>query len=496
MDRSSGILMHISSLPSNYGIGTFGEEAYKFVDFLKKSGQTYWQILPLGHTGYGDSPYQCFSAFAGNPYFIDLDFLVMDGLIDTSDLQEINFNDSRVDFSKLYNSRYVILRKAYKNFRTNSNFNDYEEFKRNNNFWLEDYSMYMALKFYFDGKSLMEWEDNIKFRTEESMAYYKEILSDEIEFWNFIQYKFFSQWKQLKNYINANGIQVIGDIPIYVSLDSSDVWANSKIFKLNENRIPYTVSGCPPDEFSITGQLWGNPIYDWEYLDKTNYQWWIERINEGLKLFDILRIDHFRGFESFWEIPYGNKTAEFGKWTKGPGIKLFNAVKQQIKNLNVIAEDLGYLTEEVIDFRNETGFPGMKILQFGFSDRKCGNEHTPYNYSNNCVVYTGTHDNDTIRGWIEVTGNKDDVKFIEEYLNLNNEEGYNWGVIRGAWASVANVSITMMQDLLNLGNESRMNFPSTVGKNWTWRINKNDINEQLSNKLYDITKLYGRCKND
>lgn len=496
MSRSSGILMHISSLPSNYGIGTFGKEAYKFADFLEYTGQKYWQILPLGHTSYGDSPYQCFSAFAGNPYFIDLDFLVDEGLIDSEDLLSLKFSDNRVDFSDLYQYRYNVLRKAFHNFRKNLDNREYLEFKNSNKFWLEDYSFYMSLKDYFNGESFINWDQNVKIREKNTMEYYRELLENEIEFWNFIQYKFFYQWYNLKKYINSKGIEVIGDIPIYVSLDSCDLWSNPKMFKLDDNMNPITVSGCPPDAFAVDGQLWGNPIYNWDYLEKDNYSWWIKRIEEGLKLFDVLRIDHFRGFESFWEVPYGDKTAKFGKWTKGPGIKLFNVIKEKVKNLKVIAEDLGYLTKEVIEFRDETGFPGMKILQFGFSSRS-GNEHTPYNYIENSVVYTGTHDNDTIKGWMESTGDKTDIDFIIDYLNLNLEEGYNWGVIRGAWESVGKIAITLMQDILNLGNESRMNFPSTLGNNWTWRANKNYITKEISEKLYKITKLYGRSnKND
>lgn len=490
--------MHISSLPSNYGIGTFGREAYKFVDFLHDSGQKYWQILPLGHTGYGDSPYQCFSAFAGNPYFIDLDFLIDEGLITEDDLQNIYVeNEEVIDYSKIFDIRLPILRIAFNNFNKNiENSNEYNKilnFYSENKFWIDDYSLFMSLKNYYNGKSFKDWDKEIRFRNLESILYFEEKLKDEISFWKFIQYNFFKQWKNLKDYANSKGIKIIGDIPIYISGDSSDIWSSPEIFKLNSEGEPLTVAGCPPDNFSSTGQLWGNPIYDWDYLESTGYQWWIDRVRESLKLFDVIRLDHFRGFESYWEVPYGDKTAEFGKWTKGPGIKLFNSIKEKLGNIEIIVEDLGYLTDEVINFRIETGYPGMKILQFGFGNKN-GNDHTPYNYENNCVVYTGTHDNDTVRGWIEVTGSSDEINFMKKYFGICSGENLNWEFIRGAWSSVCNISITTMQDLLNLGNESRMNYPSRVNGNWIWRMKKNSLTNDLAVNLRYITELYGRCR--
>ncbi len=490
--------MHISSIPSNYGIGTFGKEAYKFVDFLCDSGQKYWQILPIGHTGYGNSPYQCFSAFAGNPYFIDLDFLIEENLITEDDVRYIYVENERViDYSQIFNTRFPIYKIAFSNFvkniQNNKHYDEVLKFYGENKFWLNDYSLFMALKDYYNGDSFTNWDNDIKFREPEAISYFENKLGYDIDFWKFIQYNFFKQWKALKDYANSKGIKIIGDIPIYVSGDSCDVWSTPRLFKLNQNREPITVSGCPPDDFSSTGQLWGNPIYDWSHLELTNYDWWICRIRESLKLFDVVRIDHFRGFESFWEIPYENSTAEFGRWTKGPGIKLFNRIKDTLKNVNIIAEDLGYLTDEVINLRIQTGYPGMKILQFGFSDIN-GNDHTPHNYSNNSVVYTGTHDNDTIRGWMDVTGSFDEVNRMKKYFGITSDDDLNWKVIRGAWSSVCSIAITTMQDLLDLGNESRMNYPSRIDGNWIWRMGKNDLTNYLTKKLRDFTELYGRCR--
>ena len=333
----------------------------------------------------------------------------------------------------------------------------------------------MAVKGKFNLASWQEWDDDIKKRRPETIELYRNELSDEIEFWSFIQFLFFKQWNELKSYANEKGIKIIGDMPIYVAEDSADVWSNPEAYLIYEETLkPISIAGCPPDAFSETGQLWGNPIYDWNYMEKTGYKWWIKRVEESLKLYDVVRIDHFRGFESYWEIPYGDTTAVNGKWVKGPGIKLFNAIKESLGEINVIAEDLGFLTNEVKEFLEETGFPGMKVLQFAFDEREESN-YLPHTYTNNCIAYTGTHDNDTFRGWFELTGNKSDVKYCKEYLALTEEEGYNWGFIRGAWASVADVSIALMQDFLNLGNETRVNFPSTLGGNWKWRIKEGSI---------------------
>ncbi len=498
MDRGAGILMHIASLPGEYGIGTLGKEAFKFAEFLETSGLKYWQILPLGHTSYGDSPYQCFSAFAGNPYFIDYDILREEGILEEEDYKKENYGDNpeRIDYGTIFESKNKVLKRAYDNFKK-GNLKELaqkiEKFKTENAFWLEDYALYMSLKNYFKLVSWQEWPDDIKKREPEAIKKYQESLKDEIGFWSFVQYLFFEQWIALKDYTNSLGIKIIGDIPIYVAEDSVDAWSAPENFKMNVKEMkPLFVAGCPPDMFSATGQLWGNPIYDWDAMKKNNYKWWISRIKESLKLYDIVRIDHFRGFEAYWQIPYGEPTAVNGKWVKGPGMSLFNAVKKELGEIDVIAEDLGFLTEEVKEFLAETGYPGMKILEFGFGGGD--SEYLPHNYIKNCIAYTGTHDNDTFLGWFEKTGSKKEVRNAIRYLGLNEEEGYNWGFIRGIWSSVANTAIAPMQDFLNLGNEARINLPSTLGTNWQWRAKKEDINENLANKIYKFTKLYGRCE--
>ena len=498
MDRGAGILMHIASLPGEYGIGTLGKEAFKFAEFLETSGLKYWQILPLGHTSYGDSPYQCFSAFAGNPYFIDYDILREEGILEEEDYKKENYGDNpeRIDYGTIFESKNKVLKRAYDNFKK-GNLKELaqkiEKFKTENAFWLEDYALYMSLKNYFKLVSWQEWPDDIKKREPEAIKKYQESLKDEIGFWSFVQYLFFEQWIALKDYTFSLGIKIIGDIPIYVAEDSVDAWSAPENFKMNVKEMkPLFVAGCPPDMFSATGQLWGNPIYDWDAMKKNNYKWWISRIKESLKLYDIVRIDHFRGFEAYWQIPYGEPTAVNGKWVKGPGMSLFNAVKKELGEIDVIAEDLGFLTEEVKEFLAETGYPGMKILEFGFGGGD--SEYLPHNYIKNCIAYTGTHDNDTFLGWFEKTGSKKEVRNAIRYLGLNEEEGYNWGFIRGIWSSVANTAIAPMQDFLNLGNEARINLPSTLGTNWQWRAKKEDINENLANKIYKFTKLYGRCE--
>lgn len=493
MKRSSGILMHISSLPGKYGIGTFGMEAVAFVDFLKKSGQRYWQILPLGQTSYGDSPYQCFSAFAGNPYFIDFELLENDGLLAKEDYSTLDYgsDENSVDYAKLFINKNKVLRIAYKNSKNRYD-KEINKFIEENKFWLEDYALYMAVKNHFNLVSWQNWDDDIRLRKKEAIDSYKSLLKDEIDYWIFVQYMFFKQWYSLKKYANDNGIEIIGDIPIYVAEDSADIWSNPEYFNVDENMMPITVAGCPPDTFSATGQLWGNPIYNWVNLDKDGYSWWIDRVRESFKLYDVVRIDHFRGFEAYWEIPYGNKTAEFGQWTKGPGIKLFDAIKDKLGDVNIIAEDLGMMTDDVIKLRDTTGFPGMKILQFGFGDGD--SRDLPHNYPVNCIAYTGTHDNDTVCGWYNVTGSKEEIEKAKKYLNLTYEEGIARGLIRGAWGSPAYLAITTMQDFLGLGNDARMNMPSTLGGNWVWRASSKDLNDKLAKEIYDLTKLYGRIK--
>lgn len=489
--RGSGILMHITSLPSLYGIGTFGREAYDFIDFLVTAGQSYWQILPIGPTGYGDSPYQSYSAFAGNPYLIDFQLLHEEGLLKEEDYKDINFGDDceKVDYMKIAQKKIPILKLAFENSKEKFK-REIKRFREENKDWLEDYALYMAVKGKFHLKPWQEWDEDIKLREEKALSKYKKLLKKEIEYWIFLQYIFFKQWASLKAYANNKGIKIIGDIPIYVAADSADTWCNSEVFLLDENKNPRAVAGCPPDVFTTQGQLWGNPIYNWDYLEKTGYKWWIERVNGNIKLYDIVRIDHFRGFESYWEVLYGENTAANGRWVKGPGMKLFNAIKEALGEIDIIAEDLGFLTEEVIQFRIESGYPGMKILQFAF-DSKEESDYLPHNYDKNCVVYIGTHDNDTINGWLHKI-NKEDLEFAGKYLRLNKREGHNWGFIRGGLSSVANLAVVQMQDYLGLGSEARMNIPSTVGGNWQWRVKKRNLTKTLANKIYKLTKLYGR----
>lgn len=490
--RSSGVLMHITSLPGPYGIGTFGEPAYKFVDFLQLAGQRYWQILPLGPTGFGDSPYQSFSTFAGNPYLIDFNLLLQEGLLNKEDFQNINFGDTinRVDFKKIFENKFIILKKAYRKGKE-IYYNEIEEFKNNNKDWIEDYALFMALKFENQLKPWKMWDKDLRLRKAETIKECTIKLAEEINYWIFIQYIFFKQWKNLKSYANNQGIQIIGDIPIYVAEDSADTWANSEIFLLDNENLPIKVAGVPPDYFSKTGQLWGNPIYRWDVLEDKNFDWWIKRLKASQELYDLIRIDHFRGFESFWEIPYGDQTAENGRWSKGPGIRFFNTIEKTFKELKIIAEDLGILTSDVISLRKDTGYPGMKVLQFAF-DIMGESDYLPHNYkNNNSVIYTGTHDNNTAMGWFN-NWNAEEVKFAINYLKLTKEEGYHWGFIRGAWASIGNIAIAQMQDFLGLGSETRMNVPSTTEGNWQWRIDGKELTNELAEKILKITRLYGR----
>lgn len=498
VERGAGVLMHISSLPGKFGIGTFGREAYKFADFMEKAGLEYWQILPVGHTSYGDSPYQCFSAFAGNPYFIDYDLLRDDGLLKEEDYIDENFghDDENIDYALIFDTKNKILKKAYTKFKgkVQKEIKEaFNEFKKENKFWLEDYALYMALKNHFKLVSWYGWDEDIKRREPEAIAKYKEKLEDQIEYWSFVQFLFYKQWFELKDYVNSLGIKFIGDIPIYVAEDSVDTWSNPESFKINQRTLePICVAGCPPDAFSEDGQLWGNLIYDWDNMKNDKYRWWVSRVRESLKLYDVLRIDHFRGFEAYWEIPYGDTTAVNGEWVKGPGMDLFHEIKKQLGDVNVIAEDLGFLTDEVVEFLDETGFPGMKILQFAFNGEG-DNGYLPHNYYNNCIAYTGTHDNDTFLGWYSETGSPEEAVIAKKYLGLNKEEGYNWGFIRGVWNSVSDIAIAPMQDFLNLGNEARMNFPSTLSGNWQWRAQKNSYDNELASKIYDLTNNAGRC---
>ena len=495
MERASGILMHITSLPEREGVGTFGKCAYEFVDFLKAAGQSYWQILPLGPVGYGNSPYQAFSAFAGNLCLIDLAKLQEEGLLSASEniiLDTCGNDTEKVDFEKITIPKQKLLHKAYEASKNDQKLQiAIEEFKKENKQWLEDYSLFMAIKGVNNQVSWQEWDLPLKKREEKVLDQYRKELKEEIDFWNFIQYEFNKQWHELKSYANSLGIKIIGDIPIYVSSDSSDTWAHPELFKLDENYDPITVAGCPPDAFTEDGQLWGNPIYDWDYLEKTDYQWWVERMKQNRKLYDIIRIDHFRGFESFWQVRYGEKTARDGQWTKGPGNKLFKEINKALGKVEIIAEDLGFITDEVVQLRKATGYPGMKILLFAF-DPKGDSEYLPHNCDRDSVAYIGTHDNETVVGWMEDPINKKQLNFAKQYLKLDRREQYHWGFIRGLWASPSTLAIAQMQDILGLDNHARMNIPSTVGDNWNWRMKDDAIDETTIKKLKKLTQLYGR----
>ncbi len=491
--RSSGIIMHISSLPGKYGIGTLGEEALRFVDFLVESGQSYWQVLPLNQTSYGDSPYQSCSAFSGNPYFIDLDMLKDEGLLDEEDYCEADFGEDIefIDYSKLYENKYPILRIAYNNSKGFYS-EEISKFIEEEKLWIMDYGLYMAIKNEFNGEALKFWDKKIKDRDKKTLDEYRIKLEDEINFWIFTQYLFYKQWKELKSYANENGIKIIGDMPIYISEDSVDLWVNPKYFNVDEDLIPITVAGCPPDEFSELGQLWGNPIYNWEQLKTDKYQWWINRIENNLKLYDVIRLDHFRGFEAYYEIDSSMKTAEKGVWVKGPGMDLFKKIKNKFKGIEIIAEDLGYMTEELAKFREDSGFPGMKVLQFAFN-REEESEYLPHNYDKNTVAYTGTHDNDTALGFLCESGNEEEVEFAMEYLKLSEEEGLNLGFIRGVWSSCANLAIAPMQDFIGLPSEYRMNTPSALGY-WKWRMLPEVLDTDLSEIIFRLSDIYGRVR--
>lgn len=493
--HSSGILLHISSLPGRYGIGTLGFQARKFVDFLVKSGQEYWQILPIGPTGFGDSPYQSYSAFAGNPLLIDLDALIAEGLIsaDDHDLQVIEKKHDFIDYAQLDSFKQIVLKKACTAFFALSDkdkIESFEKFCADNAFWLEDYALFTALKKNFRNVMWTEWDDDIRLRLPESVKRYSEELADDVKCVKFIQYKFFEQYFELKRYANSKGVKIYGDMPIYVSMDSSDIWAAPELFMLDVNRRPTNVAGCPPDAFAPTGQLWGNPLYDWDYMETTGYKWWISRVKYSGELFDLTRIDHFRGFESFYAIPYGNETAEIGEWLPGPSMKLFRAIKSALGNVNLVAEDLGFLTADVRKMLKESGFPGMNVLEFAFGGDD--SSYLPHNYVKNSVTYIGTHDNDTALGWYN-SADKSTRKNAKKYMALSKKEGANWGMIRTAYASVSDLAVIQMQDFLGLGSEARMNIPSTVGNgNWAWRLHETDLSNKLAEKILKYAKRYFR----
>ena len=488
--RESGVLMHIASLPGPYGVGTMGKNAFAFVDFLKKAGQHYWQILPLTPTGYGDSPYQSCSTFAGNHYLIDLDLLVEEGLLEKAELDAIewNWSEERVDYGRLYNNRMGVLRKAYARFGDNE---ECARFRAENDCWLPDFALFMALKGKYNGKPWYQWDDAIKFRQPQAWNDAFIELTDDVRFYCFVQYLFYKQWNALRAYAHENGVSIIGDVPIYVPYDSVEVWKDPALFQMNEDLTPTAVAGCPPDAFSEDGQLWGNPLYRWDDMAANGYEWWINRLAAAGRLYDVIRIDHFRGFEAYWSVPYGDTTAKNGKWVKGPDMDFIRTVKERLPHIRFIAEDLGFLTQEVLDLRDNSGYPGMKVLGFAFDSRE-PSEYLPHTYPCNSVCYTGTHDNMTMRQWFE-TASADAVEYAAEYMRLTKEEGYVWGTIRTAESSVSDLCVILMQDLLDLGAEARMNFPGTqTSDNWTWRADKNAASDDLAQRLYSLTKLYGR----
>lgn len=489
--RKSGVLLPVSSIPSKYGIGTFSKQAYAFIDSLEKAGQSYWQILPLGPTGYGDSPYQSFSTFAGNPYYIDLEDLVERGWLKRSDCEKCDFGDDEayIDYEKIYRSRFQVLKTAFRNSHIEEDA-EYRAFVEENRYWLDDYALYMAVKNSFGGKSWSEWDEDIRRRKPAALKRYREKFAEEISVYRFHQYIFAKQWFALKEYANRKKIQIIGDIPIYVAFDSADTWASPELFQLDDTLTPVAVAGCPPDSFSATGQLWGNPLYRWEYHKESGYAWWMRRIAYCYRLYDVVRIDHFRGFDEYYSIPYGDDTAEFGHWEKGPGYDIFRTMKEQLGNKAVIAEDLGFLTKSVINLVKKTGYPGMKILQFAFDSRE-ESDYLPHNYTANSIVYTGTHDNDTTLGWFGQL-NRRDKRFARQYLNFRGNREVQWQFIRAAMASVSDTCIIPMQDYLGLGMEARINIPSTLGTNWKWRMKEGAFTDELAERIREMTKLYGR----
>ena len=488
--RECGILMHITSLPGAYGVGTMGKAAREFVDFLKKAGQSYWQILPLTPTGFGDSPYQSCSTYAGNHYLIDLQELVEQGLLKPEELDGIQWNrqEDKVDFGLLYQNRLKVLHLAYNRFEGGSAFDAFCE-KHGN--WLWDFALFMALKDENKGKPWYEWDEKLKTRDPDAIWNARKRLKEQIRFYCFVQYLFFTQWKALRDYAHKNGIRFIGDVPIYVPYDSADVWSNPELFQLDENLTPVSVAGCPPDGFTADGQLWGNPLYRWDLMAEDGYTWWLNRLRAAGNLYDVVRMDHFRGLESYWSVPYGDETARNGKWVKGPGMDFISTVKKELPELNLIAEDLGFLTPEVLELRDQSGFPGMKVLEFAFDSRE-PNDYLPHTYGSNTVCYTGTHDNMTMRQWFETAG-EDARAYAAEYMALTEQEGLVWGVIRTAMSSVSNLCVVQIQDYLNLGGEARMNFPGTMSDaNWTWRLKEGACTDALAEKICKMTRLYGR----
>lgn len=503
MNRYAGVLMSVTSLPSKYGIGCFDEEAYRFVDWLEKAGQRYWQILPLGFTAHGasdDSPYQFFSAFAGNPYLISLDSLIGEGVLTREECDELDFggNSAKVDYDKLYENRMALLHKAYE--RSNVSENPaYQDFCNRNFWWLNDFALFMALKRFFDDVPFSQWPEDIRMHWGFAVDYYNRELYYDVEFQKYLQFQFDRQWMNLKAYANSKHIQIIGDIPIYVSPDGADVWAHPELFQLDSRNIPTAMAGCPPDAFAADGQVWGNPLYRWDYHRSTGYDWWVSRLWYSFKLYDVVRIDHFRGFDAYFSIPMGASSAKEGHWEPGPGMDLFNTIRYRLGYVPVIAEDLGLMTDSVRRLVRDTGYPNMKVLQFAVDPADIGaaNDYWPHNYGTNCVVYTGTHDNETVSGWFTGLDNAS-KELVRNYLgdfHTPDEEMYQ-PLIALAMSSVANDCIIPIQDHLGLSGEARMNKPGTVGFNWRWRLGKGVLTDALAQKILKLTMVTGRANWD
>jgi 4-alpha-glucanotransferase len=486
MLRGSGILLHITSLPSKYGIGTLGKEAYDFVDFLHRTKQSYWQFLPTNPTSYGDSPYQSFSAFALNPYFIDLEELVKEGLLKQETLDAIDWGDNPryVDYGKIYENRFKVLKTAF-----NKGYSRYKDeiksFVIDNAFWLKDYALFMVIKKQFNNQSYLTWSDELKAHDEEVLKVYRRKYNREIRFYYFMQYLAYKQYTALRKYANENGIKIIGDVPIYVASDSADVWANSELFQLDGSKNPIDVAGVPPDYFSATGQLWGNPLYNYDKMKEDNFAWWVSRVKHASKLFDLLRIDHFRGFESYWAVPFGEKTAINGRWIKAPGLELFNAIKAGVPSLQIVAEDLGVITDEVRALKAQVGLPGIKVMMFSFSSQDPNDPHLPGNYEKNCVAYIGTHDNDVIKSFIKK--NPHDEYLARRYFGIDEKTDLIDTMTKALFNSNADVAIITMQDLLRLDEESRMNLPGKDSGYWRYRMVKSDLTKEVEDYLLSLT---------
>ncbi|MBQ9149109.1 MAG: 4-alpha-glucanotransferase [Oscillospiraceae bacterium] len=503
MKRHTGVLLSVTSLPSKYGIGCFDQSAYDFVDWLEDAGQKYWQILPLGATSHGgsdDSPYQAYSAFAGNPYFISLEALVKEGVLSQAECDAVDFGSdpTRVDFDKLHANRFDLLHKAYERSDISRN-KEFQAFCNENHWWLNDYALFMAVKAYLGDKPWNQWPEDIRMHWGFALDYYNTILYFDIEFHKYLQFKFYQQWSALKAYANAKHIQIVGDIPIYVSPDSADVWANPELFQLDENNNPTQIAGCPPDAFAADGQLWGNPLYRWDYHKQTGYHWWITRMWYSYKLYDVVRIDHFRGFDQYFAIPHGATSAKAGHWEQGPGMDLFNAIKKAFGNEGVIAEDLGLMTDTVRKLVKDSGYPNMKVIQFAFDTLDIGgaNDYWPHNYGSNCVVYSGTHDNETLAGWyagLTAAGKQQ----VRDYLcdSVTPDAQIHKPLVALAMRSTAKICIIPIQDWLGLGNEARMNQPGTVGKNWRWRLVPGQVTKELGQEVLGSAKRYARANWD